>query len=57
MPPTPLPPPPAEATRTCGPLPPMFRSAGEAVAWVDAAAALLVTCDARRRLAVEAWPR
>jgi len=35
----------------------MFRSAGEAVAWVDAAAALLVTCDARRRIAVEAWPR
>ena len=35
----------------------MFRTGGEAVAWVDSAAALLVTCDARRRLAIDAWPR
>jgi len=53
----PLSPPPAEAMLSCGPLPAMFRTGGEAVAWVDAAASLLVTCDARRRLAVEAWPR
>jgi len=53
----PLPPPPAEATIACGPLPPMFTTAGQAVAWVDRVAALFVQCDARRRLAVEAWPR
>jgi len=53
----PLSPPPAEATLACGPLPAKFTTGGEAVAWVGAAASLLATCDARRRLAVEAWPR
>ena len=56
-PPTPPPPPPAEATAACAPLPPMFATAGQAVAWVDQVAALYVACDARRRLAIEAWPR
>lgn len=55
MPPMP-PPPPAEATLACGPLPPMFATAGEAVAWVEAVSRLFVECDARRRVAVEAWP-
>jgi hypothetical protein len=35
----------------------MFTTAGEAVAWVDTVSAQYVACDAKRRVAVEAWPR
>jgi len=34
----------------------MFATAGAAVQWVSDVAALYVDCDARRRVAVEAWP-
>ncbi len=57
MPPMPLSPPPAESLIACAPLPRMFTTAGEAVAWVSEVTALYVDCDARRRVAVEAWPR
>mgnify|MGYP003441868863 FL=1 len=56
-PPMPLSPPPAESLIACAPLPRMFATAGEAVAWVSNVTALYVDCDARRRVAVEAWPR
>ena len=55
--PMPLSPPPAESLIACAPLPRMFATAGEAVAWVSNVTALYVDCDARRRVAVEAWPR
>jgi hypothetical protein len=35
----------------------MFTTAGEAVAWVGDVAKLYVACDAKRRVAVEAWPK
>ena len=54
--PMPLPAPPISATIPCKPLPPMFTTAGEAVAWVDTVAGLYVECDGKRRVAVEAWP-
>lgn len=57
MPPMPLSPPPAESLIACAPLPKMFATAGEAVAWVSDVTALYVQCDSRRRVAVEAWPK
>jgi hypothetical protein len=41
----------------CSPLPAMFTTEGEAVAWVDTVAAQYVACDAKRRVAVEAWAK
>jgi len=35
----------------------MFATAGEAVAWVSAVSKLYVQCDAKRRVAIEAWPK
>lgn len=57
-----IPPVPAEATRRCQPTPMQRRSDGsansaDAEATIRAARADLAACDARRQLAVDAWPR
>ena len=56
-PPMPLPKPPAEAVIPCAPLPAMFTTAGEAVAWVSDVTALYVECDGKRRVLAEGWPK
>ena len=57
LPPMPLPAPPIKSTEPCAPLPDMFATAGDAVAWVAAVSALYVECDGKRRTLVEAWPK